>query len=134
MVALRVRERKAPSKTGRLCASCLEAGLGAGMSRRCGLGGGVWWASLLTQRLDGGGQAALVAGSLVLVDDFFVGDAIQRAGGLLEDLGSDGLVASIDGLAHALDRRTQHGTQAGVVFVAFHRLAGALASLGRVGH
>src|SRR5690606_12647488 len=84
--------------------------------------------------LDGGGQAALVASGLVLVDDVLVSHAIDDAGGLAEDFVGSCLVAGVDGLANTLDRGTQHGTDAGVVFVAGHCLAGALASLCGISH
>ena len=59
-----------------------------------------------SERLDLGGQAALGARSLVLVDDLLVGDAVEDGNRLLEDALSGDLVAGFDGLAHTLDRGT----------------------------
>jgi len=45
-----------------------------------------------SQRLDLGRQAALGTGSLVLVDDLLVRDAVKNLNGLLEDTLTDGFV------------------------------------------
>ncbi len=83
-----------------------------------------------SQGLDGSRQAALVASSFILVDDVFVGHAIDDAASFVEDFVGGSLVAGGDSLANALDGRAQHGAQAGVMFVAGNRLTGALTSLG----
>ncbi len=75
-----------------------------------------------------------MASGFVFVDDVFISHAINDAGRFLEHVVSDGFVASRDGLTYAFDRRTQHLTQRGVVFVAFYRLAGAFTSLCSVSH
>ena len=64
---------------------------------------------------DCGGQAALVARGLVLVDDFFVGDDVYGAdGALIYGLGRN-LVAGFNHFPHAFNRAAQFGPQAGVV-------------------
>src|SRR5690606_3424328 len=88
----------------------------------------------LSQRLDGRGQAALVASGLVLVNDVLVGHAINHARGFLEHFVSRRLVTGVDRLAYALDGGAQHRAQAGVVLVALDRLTSALAGLGGIGH
>jgi len=75
-----------------------------------------------------------VASGLVLVDDVFVGNAIDDAGSLAEHFVGRVLVASVDGLTHTLDGGAHHGAKAGVVLVAGDRLAGALTGLGGIGH
>ena len=91
-------------------------------------------ACCLGERLDSGGQTALVASSLVLVDDVFVSHAVDNAAGFTQRFASHSLVAGSDGLTDALDSGTQHRAQAGVVLVTLNRLASALASLGGIGH
>ena len=75
-----------------------------------------------------------MAGSLVLVNDVLVGDAINHAGRFLQNVGCSCLIASGDGGAYMLDRRAKHGAEAGVVLVARNRLACTFAGLGGVGH
>src|SRR5690606_21867525 len=87
-----------------------------------------------SHRLDGGRQAALVTGSLVLVNDLLVRDAVDGAHRGAKDRLSRRLVATRDGLANGLDRGTQAGAEAGVVSANLDCLTGALASLCRVGH
>jgi len=88
----------------------------------------------LSQRLDGSGQAALVASSLVFVNDVLVSHAIDDAGGFLEHITSRRLVAGFDRLAYALDGGAQHRAQAGVVLVTLDGLTSAFAGLGGIGH
>src|SRR5690606_15211024 len=88
----------------------------------------------LSNCLDGSCEAALVASSLILVNDVLVGNAIDDAGGLAENFVGSSLIASFDGLTHTLDGGAHHGAKAGVVLVASNRLAGALAGLGGIGH
>src|SRR5690625_2278039 len=95
-------------------------------------------AALLTVRsgkcLQGSGKSAFVTGRLVLMDDVFVGNAINRTGRLAEKVFRRRFVAGFDSLAYTLDRGAHHGTHAGVVLVTGDRLAGALAGLGGIGH
>src|SRR5690606_34979554 len=87
-----------------------------------------------SHRLDGSRQAALVTGSLVLVNDLLVRNAVDGAHRGAKDRLSRRLVATRDGLANGLDRGTQAGAEAGVVSANLDCLTGALASLCRVGH
>src|SRR5690606_6897308 len=75
-----------------------------------------------------------MASGLVFVNDVLIGNAIDDAGGFLENVGSGCFVAGFNGLTHAFDRRAKHGAQAGIVLVALNRLAGAFAGLGGIGH
>ena len=84
--------------------------------------------------LDLCGQTALGARSLILVDDLFVGNAIQNSHGLLENTLSSSFVAGVDCLADTFDCGTQGGTQAGVVGALLVSLTCALACLCAVGH
>lgn len=85
-------------------------------------------------RLDGGGQTALVACSLVLVNDFLVSDAVDRALGSDEHLLSNLLVTAEDRLADSLDGSAQTRTQAHVEGAGLDSLTGALTGLCRIGH
>src|SRR5574343_1777365 len=87
-----------------------------------------------SKRLDLSRQAALGTGSLVLVNNLLVGNAVKHCNGLLEDALSGGFVTSFDRLAHTLDRGTQGRTQAGVVGALLVSLTGALAGLCAIGH
>src|SRR6478609_9169063 len=55
------------------------------------------------QRLDLGGEAALVARGLVLVEEVLVGDRVDDRLGGLEELGGLGLVAGGERLLHVFD-------------------------------
>ncbi|AEG68197.1 hypothetical protein RSPO_c00896 [Ralstonia solanacearum Po82] len=68
------------------------------------------------------------------MDDLLVSDAVDRALGLLEHIGSRCLVAAGDGLADGLDGGAQTRTQRGVVRVLSDSLACALACLCGVCH
>ena len=78
------------------------------------------------ERLDAGGQAALVAGSLVLVDETTRAEAIEdRLSDCEGGLGAGGVVLA-QGLEHFLHSGTQHRTLAGVAGIADDGLLGAL--------
>ena len=86
------------------------------------------------QRLDAGVQAALVAGSLVLVDQATRAEAIEdRLRDCEGGLGAGGVVG-VEGLEHLLDGGAQHRTLAGVAGVADDGLLGALLGGLDVGH
>ena len=86
------------------------------------------------QRLDGGGQTALVASRLVLVDDLLVGNAVDGSHRLAENLLGGCLVAGGNRLAHALDGGAQLGALAEIAGAALNRLAGAFTGLCGIGH
>ena len=88
----------------------------------------------LGQCLQGCSQAALVASSLVLVDDFLVGDTVDRRNGSLEYLRRCCLVASADRLADGFDCRAQRGTLAGIVCVLLDCLTSTFARLCGICH
>src|SRR5690606_12626153 len=76
--------------------------------------------------LDAGGQAALVAGGLVLVDQAARAEAVEdRLGDLEGALGAGGVVLA-QGLEHLLHGGAQHRTLAGVTGIAHDSLLGAL--------
>lgn len=75
-----------------------------------------------------------MTGSLVFMNDVFVGDAVDDTAGFLENLGGSGFVAGFDGLANALDGRAQHRAQAGIMFVKRYGLTCAFAGLCCIGH
>src|SRR5688572_28896177 len=81
-----------------------------------------------SQGLDLGRQAALVASSLVLVEDALVGDDVDDALGLGEEFGRLGLVASGDSLLNVLHGGTVFGAQRGVRGVDLDVLTDALAA------
>src|SRR5690348_9192886 len=84
--------------------------------------------------LDVRGEAALVAGGLVAVDQATAGGAVEhRLGGLVGGFRA-GLVLGFDGLQHLADRRAQHRALAGVAHAAHFGLAGALLGGLDVGH
>lgn len=85
------------------------------------------------QGLDLGGQAALVASGLVLVEDALVGDRVQHGLCGCEQFGGLGLVAGQDGLLDLLDGSAVLGAQRGVGCVQLDVLAGALAAGGQAG-
>src|SRR5258706_16484915 len=60
--------------------------------------------SLSGHRLQAQREPALVSSRLVLVDDVFVGDAVDDAARCAQGLARCGLVAGLDGLGDALDR------------------------------
>ena len=86
------------------------------------------------QGLDLSRKAALMARSLVLVDDLFVRNAVDHRNRFLIDALSSSLVASDDRLLHTLDGRAQSGAQADVVGTLLDGLASTLAGLCAVGH
>src|SRR5207248_1643709 len=86
------------------------------------------------QGLDRSSQTALVASSLVLVNDLLVSDAVDLRDRLLEDLRCGCLVASLDGFADGLDRGAQRRTLSRVVSVLLDCLTSALARLCRICH
>src|SRR5687767_1149907 len=76
--------------------------------------------------LDAGGQAALVASGLVLVDETTRAEAIEdRLSDCERGLGTGGVVLA-QGLEHLLHSGTQHRTLAGVAGIADDGLLGAL--------
>ena len=83
---------------------------------------------------DSGGQAALVASGLVLVNDLLISDAVDRALGSDENLLSSLLVTAEDRLADSLDGSAQTRTQAHVEGAGLDCLTGALTGLCRIGH
>src|SRR5574343_1658972 len=87
-----------------------------------------------SKRLDLSRQTALGTGSLVLVNNLLVGNAVKHCDGLLEDALSGGFVTSFDRLTHTLDRGTQGRTQTGVMGALLVSLTGALAGLCAIGH
>src|SRR5690348_6099588 len=85
-------------------------------------------------RLDVRGQAALVAGGLVAMDQATAGVAVEhRLGGLVGGF-RGGPALGFDGLQHLADRRAQHRALAGVAHPAHFGLAGALLGGLDVGH
>jgi hypothetical protein len=86
------------------------------------------------KRLDLRGQATLVAGGLVFVDDFLVGNAVDDRHGLGKHVPGSGFVAARDSLAHTLDGGAQGGTQTDVVGALLDRLTDALSGLCAIGH
>src|SRR5688572_19457968 len=86
------------------------------------------------QRLDAGGQAALVAGSLVLVDQATRAETIEdRLGDDESSLGTGGIVR-FERLQHLLDGGAQHRTLTGVAGIAHDGLLGALLGGLDIGH
>jgi len=86
------------------------------------------------QRLDARGQAGLVTGCLVLVDQAAGGETIQQRlrGG---ERGGCGFgIVGVDRLDHLLDGGTQHGALGDVAFVAHDGLLGALLGGLDIGH
>src|SRR5690606_33411556 len=83
---------------------------------------------------DSSGKTAFMTSSLVLVNDVFVGNAVDDAGCFAQHFGGGSFVAGFDSLTNALDGRAQHRAQAGIVFIERNRLAGAFASLCGVSH
>src|SRR5207342_2617986 len=84
--------------------------------------------------LDAGVDAALVTGSLVLVDQAACGETIEdRHGSLVGGFGSSDVVG-LNGLENALNGGTQHGAMAGIARVADQGLLGALLGGFDVGH
>ena len=84
------------------------------------------------ERLDVAGEAALVTGSLVLVDQPACGVAIQhRHHFVVGGLGS-GLVLALNGLHHFLHGGAQHGALGVVVLTVLFGLTSALTSLNGV--
>jgi len=73
-------------------------------------------------------QAALVAGSLVLVDDALVDHAVDDWHGILVGCRGSIFVAGITGLDDILDFGAQKGAQTHIVLTGLLRLAGALPS------
>lgn len=89
---------------------------------------------LLGQGLDSGSQTALVASSLVLVNDLLVSNGVNGGHGSLENLGSSSLVASFDRLAHGLDCGAQRGTLAGIMSIQLDCLTSTLTRLCGICH
>ena len=80
----------------------------------------------LLQRLDAGSQAALVTGSLVLVDQAARAEAVQDRLGYVEGgLGAGGVVG-VERLEHFLDGGTKLRTLAVIARIAHDGLLGAL--------
>ena len=87
----------------------------------------------LAQCVDALVQAALVAGSRVLVDQAAGRHAVQQGhGGAVAGTGSVG-IAGADRSQHALDGRAQHRATAGVVGAVIVILTGAFDGLGAIG-
>ena len=86
------------------------------------------------QRLDARGQASLVTGGLVLVDQAAGGETIQqRLRG--DERGGCGFgIVGVERLDHLLDGGTQHGALGDVAFVAHDGLLGALLGGLDIGH
>lgn len=75
-----------------------------------------------------------MACGLVLVDDFFVRDAVDPGNGSLKHLGCGRLVATFNRLAYCLDCRTQSRALARVVRIEFNCLPSALTCLCGICH
>lgn len=75
-----------------------------------------------------------MSGSLVFVNNVFVGNPINDAARFAEDVFCGSFVTSVNGLADAFDRGAKHGTHAGIVLITSDRLTGAFTSLGGIGH
>src|SRR5690349_9256842 len=86
------------------------------------------------QTLDGCSEAALMASCLVLVNNFLVGNDVQRLCRCLEDFSGLRCVAGFDCLADSLDSRAVLRAQRRVVRVCLGGLTGALACLCGVSH
>ena len=89
---------------------------------------------LLLHRLDGGTQAAFMAGRLVFMNDLLVGNAVNDANVLIEGALCSSLVATVHGLENLLDRSTQRGTQARIMSALLDCLASAFSSLCSICH
>src|SRR4249919_2847094 len=86
------------------------------------------------QRLDARGEAALVTGGLVLVDQAARAEAVEdRLGDGERGVGAGGVVG-VDGLEHLLDGGAQHRALGGVAGIADDGLLGALLGGLDVGH
>jgi hypothetical protein len=86
------------------------------------------------QRLDASGQAALVASSLVLVDEATRAETIEnRLGNVEGSLGAGGVVG-IECLEDLLDGGAEHRTLSGVAGIAHDGLLGALLGGLDIGH
>src|SRR5438477_4074677 len=86
-----------------------------------------------TERLHLGGEAALVPGGLVPVDDALACDAIERRSLGAQRRFGTGRVAPFDRLLHLLDRRAERRAQAHVRTAALVRLLRALGGLLGIG-
>jgi hypothetical protein len=85
-------------------------------------------------RLDGSGQATLVARSLILVDDSLISDRIDGTDGCLKRSLCSGFVGRSYSLSHVLDRGAQLGAQTGVVVTLFDSLPCTFSRLRTIGH
>src|SRR6266545_2302176 len=85
-------------------------------------------------RLEPHREPALVPRSLVLVDHFLVGDAVDDAARIAQDFPRGGLVAGLDRPGDALDRAPQRRAQARVVPAPRFGLTGRLARALRIRH
>src|SRR5687768_722565 len=88
----------------------------------------------LAHRFDSGSQAALVAGSGVLVNDLLIGDRIDHAGGLVQCLERSFLVTAFNCLADGLHGSAQARTLRRVMCVAHRRLTCPMAGLFGISH
>jgi len=86
------------------------------------------------QRFDAGVQAALVAGSLVLVDQATRTETIEQRLGRCERGFGGGGVVRVERLEHLLDGGAEHRALAGVAQIAHDGLLGALLGGLDVGH
>lgn len=91
-------------------------------------------AAELRQRLNSCCEAALMTRRFVFVDDVFIGNAVDGAGGTLEHGFGLGFVAGFDSFHHVFDRGAQTRAQAGVVLAALFALARGLARGCSIGH
>src|SRR5712692_9965864 len=85
-------------------------------------------------RLEPQRKAALVPRSLVLVDHFLVGDAVDDAARIAQGFARGGLVAGLNCPGDALDRARQRRAQARVVPAPRFGLTGRLARALRIRH
>src|SRR6185369_14053552 len=124
-----IQATKNPVKAGcfaSLTKNPAKAGFFKVAAAPCGSGG--------LQRLDARGQAALVTGGLVLVDQATRAEAIEnRLGNDERGLGGGGIIG-VEGLEHLLDGGAQHRALGGVASVAHDSLLGALLGGLDIGH
>src|SRR5690625_5558540 len=95
---------------------------------------GRWTARLSGQRFNSAVQAALMASGLVLVDQAFVGYAVDhRNGSCVRSLGRFS-IAGFNGADYFFHISARHGAQAGVVLAGVFVLACTLSGLRGIGH
>ncbi|CEE62644.1 conserved hypothetical protein [Xanthomonas citri pv. citri] len=119
----RRRHTKNPAKAGFFCIAGSQAAGNAPTGRLRGLDG-----------LDARGQAALVACSLVLVDQAAGAETVED--GLSNGESSFGAcsIVGVKGLDHLLDGGAQHRALTGVALIAHNGLLGALLGGLDIGH